>query len=109
MPESGSRARTVRLVGGRPCLDLVNTVSWRGDAARLEDHLVDPSDALVWCERAGVLTASETRTLAGIEVRTPLVALRETLTAPLVDADPPRLPSLEAAIRDALHHSVLVP
>jgi len=105
----GSRVATVRLVGGRPCLDLVNTVSWRGDASRLEDHLVSPSDALVWCERAGVLTASEARTLTGTDVRTPLVALRETLTAHLVDADQPRLPPLETVIKDALQHSVLVP
>jgi predicted RNA-binding Zn ribbon-like protein len=105
----GSRVATVRLIGGRPCLDLVNTVSWRGDVTRLEDHLVDPSDALVWCERAGVLTSTEARTLAGTDVRTPLVALRETLTAHLVDADLPRLRPLEAAIRDALRHSTLVP
>jgi predicted RNA-binding Zn ribbon-like protein len=105
----GSRVTTVRLVGGRPCLDLVNTVSWRGDVTRREDHLVGPADCLVWCERAGVLTAAETRTLAGIDVRTPLLALRETLTAHLVDADPLRLGSLQAPIGDALRHSTLVP
>ena len=33
MSSIGSRISTVHLVGGRPCLDLVNTVSWRCDDA----------------------------------------------------------------------------
>jgi predicted RNA-binding Zn ribbon-like protein len=105
----GSRVATLRLVGGRPCLDLVNTVSWRGDVTRLEDHLTDSSDCLAWCERAGVITKTEAHDLERFDVHPPLLALRETLTAHLVDADPPRLGPLQAAISDALQHSTLVP
>ncbi len=91
----GSRVATLRLIGGRPCLDLVNTVSWRGDATRLEDHLTDRSDCLVWCQRAGVISATEAHDLEGIDVRAPLLALRETLTAHLADVDLPRLRPLQ--------------
>lgn len=109
MSTLGSRVATIRLVGGRPCLDLVNTVSWRGDVARLEDHLSDGSDCLVWCQRAGVISETEAHDLEGIDVRAPLLALRETLTAHLVDVDIPRLRPLHAAISDALQHSTLIP
>lgn len=105
----GSRVATIRLVGGRPCLDLVNTVSWRGDVARLEDHLSDGSDCLVWCQRAGVISETEAHDLEGIDIRAPLLALRETLTAHLVEVDIPRLRPLRAAISDALQHSTLIP
>jgi predicted RNA-binding Zn ribbon-like protein len=87
----------------------VNTVSWRGDVTRLEDHLADWPDSLVWCQRAGVISATEAHDLEGIDVRAPLLALRDTLTAHLVDVDVPRLRPLHAAISDALQHSTLVP
>ena len=105
----GSRVATLRLVGGRPCLDLVNTVSWRGDVTRIEDHLTDGTDCLVWCQRAGVVSEREAHDLEGLDVHTPLLALREMLTTHLVDVDPPRLRPLQAAISDALQHSTLVP
>ena len=105
----GSRVATLRLVGGRPCLDLVNTVSWRGDVTRVEDHLTDGSDCLVWCQRAGVISEREAHDLEGPDVHTPLLALRETLTTHFVDVDLPQLRPLQAAISDALQHSTLVP
>lgn len=105
----GSRVATLRLVGGRPCLDLVNTVSWRGDLTRIEDHLTDGTDCLVWCQRAGVISEREAHDLQGVDVHAPLLALRETLTTHLVDVDLPRLRPLQAAISDALQHSALVP
>ena len=104
----GSRAATIRLIGGRPCLDLVNTVSWRGDAEHLEEHLSGRAECLVWCQRAGVISAQEARELEGLDVRTPLLALRDVVTAHLVDADQPRLSALRPAIDDALQHSALV-
>lgn len=104
----GSRVATLRLVGGRPCLDLVNTVSWRGDVTRVEDHLTDGSDCLVWCQRAGVISEREAHDLEGLDVHAPLLALRETLTAHFVDVDLPRLRPLQAAVSDALQHSMLV-
>ena len=105
----GSRVATLRLVGGRPCLDLVNTVSWRGDVTRIDDHLPDGTDGLVWCQRAGVISEREAHDLEGLDVHTPLLVLRETLTAHFVDVDLPRLRPLQAAISDALQHSTLVP
>ncbi len=105
----GSRVATPRLVGGRACLDLVNTVSWRGDVTRIEDHLTDGTDCLVWCQRAGVISEREAHDLEGLDVHAPLLALRETLTAHFVDVDLPRLRPLQAAISDALQHSTLVP
>jgi predicted RNA-binding Zn ribbon-like protein len=109
MPGSGSRAASVRLVGGRPCLDLVNTVSWRGDPDRREDHLRTGADALVWLRRAGVLNAAEADGLAGASdaVLAELLAARDAV-APLADgvgvgAD------LQVGIRDAVAHSDLGP
>ena len=96
MSSIGSRISTVHLVGGRPCLDLVNTVSWRGDDARREDHLTSSEDCLVWCRRAGVVTEEEAGELAGLDVRSPLLTLRSALTRHLADAEPPALERLPA-------------
>src|SRR5689334_5479352 len=109
MPGSGSRAATVRLVGGRPCLDLVNTVSWRGDPDRREDHLRTGADALVWLRRAGVLTAAEADELAPVAdaVLAGLLPAREAV-APLADGAGAGA-ALQAGIRDAIAHSDLGP
>ena len=68
MSATAPRVSGLRLVGGRPCLDLVNTVSWRGDDARREDHLSDSAECLVWCRRAGVLDDDEAAQLGGLDV-----------------------------------------
>lgn len=104
---SASRAGSVRLVGGRPCLDLVNTVSWRGDPARREDHLRSGADALVWLRRAGVLTADEAGALgaAADRVLAGLLAVRDPLGA-FADSGGPG-PELAAGIREAIGHSEL--
>jgi len=109
MPGSGSRAATVRLVGGRPCLDLVNTVSWRGDPDRREEHLRTGADALVWLRRAGVLTAAEADELAPVAdaVLAGLLPAREAV-APLADGAGAGA-ALQAGIRDAIAHSELGP
>ena len=103
-----SRAATIRLIGGRSCLDLVNTVSWRGDPARIEEHLTGRGECLVWCQRVGVLSAEEARELEGRDVRTPLLALRAEVTAHLADVEQPVLDALRPVIDDALAHSSLV-
>lgn len=108
MSTIGSRISTVHLVGGRPCLDLVNTVSWRGDDARCEDHLTSSADCLVWCCRAGVLSDEEASHLAGLDVRSPLLNLRSALTQHLADADQPELEGLRPYVDNALRHSDLV-
>src|SRR3712207_4825920 len=98
MSSGGSRAATVPLVGGRPSLDLVNSVSWRGrDPDHREDHLRTADDCLVWCVRAGVLTTDEAARLreggdgglGGLVAS--LHALRRVVGAHLVDAEVPDL------------------
>ena len=44
----------VRLDGGRPCLDFVNTIHDRY-AVEVEDYLQQPQRFAEWCTRAGVL------------------------------------------------------
>src|SRR6188508_1420246 len=108
MSSIGSRISTVHLVGGRPCLDLVNTVSWRGDDTRREDHLTSSADCLVWCRRAGVVTDEEATELSGLDIRSQLLTLRSALTRHFADAGQPELERLRPFIDNALRHSDLV-
>ncbi len=111
-----SRAGTVPLVAGRPVLDLVNTISWRGDPARAQDHLLAPDDALTWAQRAGALTPTEApvlrrhledRRAAGAGFLTGLHDLR-SLVADTVLAPPrPRTGDVEPVLIEALAHSHL--
>lgn len=58
--DPASYSGTYKLVGGRPCLDLVNTVSWpRTD--RAHDWLDLPANAVVWAQASGLLSDSEAR------------------------------------------------
>ncbi|MCO1656211.1 CGNR zinc finger domain-containing protein [Pseudonocardia humida] len=119
MPTPPSRAGSVRLVGGRACLDLVNTVSWRGDPARREDHLATGADALTWLVRVGVVTAAESARLRpdGGRVLSSLVGVREELAAYVdaaVDAggalrEHPAPAALQDGVRDAIAHAALRP
>ncbi|OBJ00156.1 hypothetical protein A5624_09095 [Mycobacterium sp. 1482292.6] len=43
----------------------MNTVAWRGDPQRRTDYLVDYLDLVDWTEHAGVVSATEARSLAG--------------------------------------------
>jgi predicted RNA-binding Zn ribbon-like protein len=54
-----SEAGRLDLRGGHPVIDFVNTVAWRGDAARRIDYLVDYADVVAWCRHADVVTADE--------------------------------------------------
>jgi len=103
-----SRASTLRLVGGRPCLDLVNTISWRGDTSRLEEHLTANLECLVWGRRAGVVSSEEESALAQFDVRPALVSLRQAVTDHLADVGQPDLASLQPFVDDALRHGELV-
>jgi len=48
------------LSGGRLCVDLANTVSWRGSGRGIE-RLSECGDLVEWARQAGVLTAAEAR------------------------------------------------
>jgi predicted RNA-binding Zn ribbon-like protein len=118
MSASGSRIETLRLVAGRPCLDLVNTVSWRGDPSRREDHLRTVVDVLTWARRVNVLSAEEAALLGEAGARDEALAegtlfevhhLRDLVVATLVGAEPPRVEPLEAPLREAVGHSHLRP
>ncbi len=52
-----SRPSSFQLVGGDAALDLVNTVSWRGDPARRIERIPDFDSLVQWSTRAGVLSA----------------------------------------------------
>ena len=49
-----------KLIGGRLCLDFVNTVSWRG-RDEPDEKLRDFDDLLEWCTLVGVLSRAEAR------------------------------------------------
>lgn len=53
-----SQNRDVELIGGRLCLDFVNTVAWRG-TGEPQDALESYGDLLRWSVRAGALSRGE--------------------------------------------------
>lgn len=116
MSTADSGIETLRLVAGRPCLDLVNTVSWRGDPDRREEHLQTVADAVGWARRANVVSSDEAEQLhhtldhdTGGRLLRELRALRELVAEDLLQAEPPRLDRLEEAVHEAVGHSRLVP
>ncbi len=118
VPSTRSRAATIPLIAGRPVLDLVNTISWRGEPARSEDHLHDAADCLTWAARSGVLTDAEAQELAGRleqhvgEARALTTGLRDLRTAVTEAMVPPTTAAVERVeplILETLAHSHLVP
>lgn len=118
MPAARSRAATIPLIAGRPVLDLINTISWRGAPARSEDHLQHAADCLTWAARAGVLTDAEAQELASRldqhagEARALTTGLRDLRTAVTETLAPPTtapVERLEPLILETLAHSHLVP
>ena len=84
-----SSAAEMRLVGGRLCLDFVNTVDGRkSDSSPLGDKLADYSDLVAWSHHTGIVTAAEAARLmkeskqksaAANNVMRRAIALREAL------------------------------
>jgi predicted RNA-binding Zn ribbon-like protein len=108
--------------GGHPALDLVNTVSWRGNEAQWRDDLIDAAAVVHWCRQAGVLDADTASRLAGEAAVAggeatvqAVVDLREAVwqtLLPLLDdpVEPPVLvvpERLRDLLIDALAHSEL--
>ncbi len=77
----------IRMLGGRSCLDFVNTVHDRF-AAEPEDYLTDVHRYLVWANRAGLLTPEELASLRRMEHRREVLGevrrFREQLHAVLI-------------------------
>ena len=86
---STGRAGRLPIVGGRPCLDFLNTTSGRGTDDRRE-HLHTYGDLLAWTHHAGLLSAEDALALARLARGKPAgarrmlaqaIALRDTLHA----------------------------
>jgi len=67
---SFQQAHELELVGGRLCLDFVNTAAWRGSDCLL-DHVTGPDDLVRWAHNAGLLTAERTAELTRLQHRQP--------------------------------------
>jgi predicted RNA-binding Zn ribbon-like protein len=77
----GTKAvRDMKLVGGHPALDLVNTVAPRVDDDDQRDYLAMPDDLLTFSERAGLADAQELAEVAAAWQASPKAAMR-ALTA----------------------------
>jgi predicted RNA-binding Zn ribbon-like protein len=83
----------IRLDGGRPCLDFVNTIHDRF-AAKAVDYLATPQQYLEWCQRASLLNRKEAVGIAvpaGVmaDVRAFREQLHVLLSARIEGAAPP--------------------
>jgi predicted RNA-binding Zn ribbon-like protein len=80
MEEQESRAETVKLLGGCPCLDFVNTVDWR-----TSDHprelLTTYADLVKWSAHARILSFSQARRIMQEASRRPTQARKITKRA----------------------------
>jgi predicted RNA-binding Zn ribbon-like protein len=80
--EPGSAAGTMKLVGGDPCLDFVNTVGGRVDGGRRarssvrNDKLRAYSDLVAWSRHTGLTGDAEARALLRLAHRRPREAAR---------------------------------
>jgi predicted RNA-binding Zn ribbon-like protein len=54
-----------KIIGGRPCLDFINTVGGRATSGTiLRDKLIDYADLLEWAQFAAIVNQTESRSLA---------------------------------------------
>lgn len=112
-----SRADSIPLIAGHPVLDLVNTVSWRGDVDRSVDHLHHPEHCLTWGQRCGVLSVAESDQLrlwlthrdAGEAMTSGLRHLRSVVADAVITPNPTTLAAAQDVILDAIRASHLSP
>ncbi|HEX3288041.1 MAG TPA: CGNR zinc finger domain-containing protein [Mycobacterium sp.] len=113
-----SAAGDLDLRGGHPVIDFVNTVAWRGDAARRLDYLVHYSDVLAWCRHSGVVPTTESPILMRAGDSEPAEArravarakrLREALHAWFAGGSPAGLTTIHAEYVSAVRHRELRP
>ncbi len=118
-----SRAGSLHLLGGHPCLDFTNTTSGRGTPERL-DHLREYGHLLAWAGHAGIVGETRLAALGEAAARDPAaahavlrraLALREAFHASLtahLDGGAPRaddLATIDAEWRAMAPHRALVP
>lgn len=75
MTAAAPPAATMKLVGGDPCLDFVNTVGGRQAARVRADKLVGYADLVAFSRHAGLLDGAAGRELLRREARAPRAAL----------------------------------
>jgi predicted RNA-binding Zn ribbon-like protein len=105
-------AASMRLDGGHPALDLVNTVYGQPDGPVEADVLATPGDLVTFARRVGLADPATPASPAALRSALALrEALDAVLRARLADADPPPGPraALEAAARAALAAAHLAP
>jgi predicted RNA-binding Zn ribbon-like protein len=87
MSDEKRNAGTLKLLGGRLCLDFTNTLDWRGTDTPVEFLNTYP-DLIAWSRHAGICTPEETRQLIKMakhsaaeaqQVRKQAIGLRETI------------------------------
>lgn len=100
-PEPSYAEKPPNPVAGALCLDFINTVTWRGDTARVAERLTSYGELAIWSRLLGTISASTERALLATARRdcaTAAVVLKQALKlrheiAHLFD------PALRAAIR----------
>lgn len=63
MTDKKRTAASLKLLGGRLCLDFVNTLDWRG-AETPQEFLNTFGDLVIWSRHAGITTKAEARKLS---------------------------------------------
>ena len=79
--------RPIRHIGGRTCLDFVNTANWSPEGALVEEKLETDEDVAIWCRDAG-LGEVEGQTGRLDEILAFRDALRRVIIAAMEDEAP---------------------
>jgi predicted RNA-binding Zn ribbon-like protein len=74
MGKANRNAGSLELVGGRLCLDFVNTATARGTAAH-RDYLTSYDALLAWGRHTGVISAKQSQILTTLAAKEPQAAL----------------------------------
>lgn len=74
MAKANRNAGSLELVGGRLCLDFVNTATARGSAAH-RDYLTSYDAMLAWGRHTGVVSTQQAQRLATLAAKDPQAAL----------------------------------
>ena len=87
MADKKRNSGNLKLLGGRRCLDFINTLDWRGTDTPVE-FLNTYQDLVVWSRHAGICTPGEARRMATMakdceaeahQARQRAIGLRETM------------------------------
>ncbi|MDX1708305.1 MAG: CGNR zinc finger domain-containing protein [Desulfobacterales bacterium] len=87
MKDNNKHAGNLSLLGGRPCLDFVNTLDWRGSGQPI-DFLKTYADLVVWSQHAGTLSRKAAGRISRLSASRPskqnralkrAIQLRETM------------------------------